>query len=630
MSQYPSSQQPSAASSSDTADAPAEQIQQLLDQAAEQLQQQHLLPTDWQNRSQLTRSKDPEHGDYASNMALTAAKAAKMNPRQLAEHLIAAIPDNSVIRQIDIAGPGFINIFLYADAKFAVLDDILSQQGDFGLSDEFAGHKLQVEFVSANPTSSLHVGHGRGAAFGMSVANLLEAVGYEVTREYYVNDAGRQMDILATSTYLRYLEIQGQTIRFPSNGYQGDYVKDFAQQLSATHGNAYVHDFASLSADVPADAVYETDSTGAIVLVSGDKVLVSGDKEAHIDGLIAASKAALGAQGYQLFLDAALHSILDDIKDDLNDFSVRFENWFSEQSIQDKIEPALQILDDKGYLYTKDGNVWFKSTDFGDEKDRVVRRANGMTTYFASDIAYHYDKFMRGFDKVIDVLGADHHGYVARVKAALTALGIDANRLDVILIQFVALWRGDEKVQMSSRSGQFITLRELREEVGNDAARFYYVARKPEVHMDFDLELAKSQSKDNAVYYIQYAHARLCSLLEKLEERGWQVDEARGRSEQHLLTVEAEQELLKLLSAYPETLKRAAVGYEPHVLTNYLKELAALFHGWYNDNRILPAVESASEDELALMQARLRLSQAVRQVLVNGLSLLGLSAPTSM
>lgn len=598
----------------------------LFNDAAQALQAEGTLPADWQNSSQITRTKDASHGDFASNIALIAAKAAKMNPRALAEKIVAALPDNADIRQVEVAGPGFINVFLNSDAKFAVLDDIFAAKERFGLSDEFAEQKVQVEFVSANPTSSLHVGHGRGAAFGMSVANLLEAVGYDVTREYYVNDAGRQMDILATSTYLRYLEANDEVITFPVNGYKGDYVRDIANTIKTQHADTYVHPFAQIAKDVPADAVYEMDA-------EGKKTLVSGDKEAHIDGLINNAKVTLG-EAYEIFLNAALSSILEDIKDDLNDFGVRFEQWFSEKSIEPEIEPVLQILDDKGYLYEKDGNIWFRSTDFGDEKDRVVRRANGQSTYFASDIAYHKNKFDRGFDKVINVWGADHHGYVARVRAALTALGIDADKLDVILVQFVALWRGEQKVQMSSRSGQFVTLRELREEVGNDAARFYYVARKPEVHIDFDLELAKSQSKDNLVHYIQYAHARVCRVLEKLEQFGYSVDDSVGLEHQELLVNEAEGELLKLLAAYPATLKRAATGYDPHVLTNYLKDLAALFHGWYDTSRIMPVSltsgETPSDEELALMQARLRLSKAVRQVIANGLSLLGLSAPSSM
>ena len=603
-----------------------DEIFALLDSAAKVLIDQDILPNDWQNNSQITRSKSPEHGDYASNIALTAAKAAKSNPRALAEQLIAALPDNDSIAKLEVAGPGFINIFLNTGAKFAVLDAIFDNNERYGLTDEFSDKKIQVEFVSANPTSSLHVGHGRGAAFGMSVANLLEAVGYKVAREYYVNDAGRQMDILAASTYLRYLELNGEQVHFPVGGYQGDYVTDIAQTIKTQQADAYVHPYTEISANVPEDAVFETNA-------DGEQELVSGDKNAHVDGIIANSKQALG-DNYEIFLNAALSEILEDIKDDLNDFGVRFERWFSEKSIADEIEPVLAELESKGYLYEKDGNTWFRSTDFGDEKDRVVRRANGLTTYFASDIAYHKNKFERGFDTVINVWGADHHGYIARVRAALTALGIDEKRLEVILVQFVALWRGEEKIQMSSRSGKFVTLRELREEVGNDAARFYYVARKPEVHIDFDLELAKSQSKDNAVYYIQYAHARVCSVLEKLNAKGFNVDDAQGKAMQNLLQAEAESELIKLLAAYPATLKRAATGYDPHVLTNYLKDLASLFHAWYNDNRILPvsiiADEKPTQEELDLMQARLRLSKAVRQVLANGLSLLGLSAPTNM
>ncbi|MFD1132285.1 arginine--tRNA ligase [Psychrobacter sanguinis] len=603
-----------------------DEIFALLDSAAKVLIDQDILPNDWQNNSQITRSKSPEHGDYASNIALTAAKAAKSNPRALAEQLIAALPDNDSIAKLEVAGPGFINIFLNTGAKFAVLDAIFDNNERYGLTDEFSDKKIQVEFVSANPTSSLHVGHGRGAAFGMSVANLLEAVGYKVTREYYVNDAGRQMDILAASTYLRYLELNGEQVHFPVGGYQGDYVTDIAQTIKTQQADAYVHPYAEISANVPEDAVFETNA-------DGEQELVSGDKNAHVDGIIANSKQALG-DNYEIFLNAALSEILEDIQDDLNDFGVRFERWFSEKSIADEIEPVLAELESKGHLYEKDGNTWFRSTDFGDEKDRVVRRANGLTTYFASDIAYHKNKFERGFDTVINVWGADHHGYIARVRAALTALGIDEKRLEVILVQFVALWRGEEKIQMSSRSGKFVTLRELREEVGNDAARFYYVARKPEVHIDFDLDLAKSQSKDNAVYYIQYAHARVCSVLEKLNAKGFNVDDAQGKAMQNLLQAEAESELIKLLAAYPATLKRAATGYDPHVLTNYLKDLASLFHAWYNDNRILPvsiiADEKPTQEELDLMQARLRLSKAVRQVLANGLSLLGLSAPTNM
>lgn len=598
-------------------------IQSALDQAVATLQADGRLPSDWQNNSTISRTKDRAHGDFASNLALVAAKAAGQPPRVLAQAIIDALPQTAGIARVELAGAGFINFFLDADAHFAVLDDIMRERGDFGTSDEFAEHKIQVEFVSANPTSSLHVGHGRGAAFGMSIANLLEALGYQVQREYYVNDAGRQMDILATSTLLRYLALFDAPVVFPVNGYQGDYVTQIAKTIKKQHGDAYAIDWQALRQDVPDDAVFG-------IAANGDKQLVSGDKEAHIDGLITNAKALLG-EGYAVFHDAALNSILTDIKDDLADFSVRYDAWFSEKSLQDAIAPTLDELDKRGYLYEQDGNVWFRSTDFGDEKDRVVRRANGQYTYFASDIAYHRNKLERGFDKIIDVWGADHHGYIKRVQAALSALGYDAARMVVILVQFVTLWRGDEQVQMSSRSGEFVTLRALREEVGNDAARFYYVARKPEQHMDFDLELAKSQSKDNAVYYIQYAHARICRVLERLEERNLSVDDAAGKAHQALLTQPIELELMNRLANYPDTLRRAALQYEPHILTNYLKDLASAFHGWYNDNRILPKDGDMPDvDTFNLMQARLRLSKAVRQVIQNGLILLGLSAPTSM
>lgn len=598
-------------------------IEQALNHVIEQLKNQNILPNDWINNSQINRTKEQIHGDFASNLAMVAAKTAKTNPRQLAEKIVKLLPENPNIKKVEVAGAGFINFFLEDLARFTVLDAIMSQKGDFGTTETFSDKKIQIEFVSANPTSSLHVGHGRGAAFGMSVANLLEAVGYQVQREYYVNDAGRQMDILATSTYLRYLELCGETIIFPSNGYQGDYVKEIAQAIKQQHGKQFSIAWQKMLENVPTDATYEINA-------HGEKVLLSGDKEAHIDGLIQNAKNNLG-KSYDIFHQFSLNNILDDIKDDLIDFSVRYDQWFSEKSLEKDVTPVLELLQERGYLYEKDGNIWFKSTDFGDEKDRVVRRANGQLTYFASDIAYHKNKLDRGFDKIIDVWGADHHGYIARVKASLTAMGYDADRLDVILVQFVTLWRGNEQVQMSSRSGEFVTLRDLRQEVGNDAARFYYVARKPEQHIDFDLELAKSQSKDNAVYYIQYAHARICRVLERLEERGLTIDDKLGKAFQHLLIKPIETDLISLLASYPETLQRSAINYEPHILTNYLKELAGLFHAWYNDNRILPKEgEPVTEAEQQLMQARLRLSKAIRQVIQNGLTLLGLTAPTSM
>ncbi len=592
-------------------------IQAALDHAVQSLQAEGVLPNDWNNTSNLTRTKDRSHGDFASNIAMIASKAAGMKPRDLAEKILANLPEVADISKAEIAGPGFINFFLNADQRFAVLDQIQAQKDQFGRTQANAEKRVQVEFVSANPTSSLHVGHGRGAAYGMTVANLLEATGAKVDREYYVNDAGRQMDILATSTYLRYLELTGQQLIFPKNAYQGDYVKEIAQSIIDKDGDAYVRPVADIYKDVPEDVQYaaELDS-------EGNKVVVSGDKEKHIDGLIHNSQNHLAA-GYRVFHQAALKAILDDIKDDLGEFGVTFNQWFSEATLTEKIDEALQMLDQRGFLYEKDGNIWFKSTDFGDEKDRVVKRRNGQTTYFASDIAYHLNKLQRGYTDIIDIWGSDHHGYIARVKAAIDALGYDSKKLTVLLVQFVSLWRGGEMVQMSSRSGQFVTLRDLRKEVGNDAARFYYVMRKSEQHIDFDLDLAVSQSKDNAVYYIQYAHARICRMLEKAAATDVQFSAEAARQFAAKLELEAETEVLAKLAAYPEIVVRAANSYEPHQVGNYLKELAALFHGWYNENKVLG-------DDAELTQARLLLSVNVQQVLRNGLELLGVSAPESM
>ena len=590
------------------------QLQALLDKALQQLQQQQVIPTDWVNKSTLERTRDNSHGDWASNLAMVAAKAAGLKPRDLAQKIVDALPNNAVISKIDIAGPGFINFYLQAQAEFAVLNTILEQKEQFGCSQYGQQQKVQVEFVSANPTSSLHVGHGRGAAYGMTVANLLEAIGYQVEREYYVNDAGRQMAILATSTFLRYLQLNGAEFKFPSNGYKGDYIFDIAKTVIAAHGTQWQQDINAVFTDVPADEV--KNEAGEVI---------SGDKEAHIDGLIDNSRRLLGAEGYNVFFRAALDSILDDIKDDLAGFGVTYDQWFSEKTLADdgSIERVVKRLQDNGFIYEKGGALWFKSTDFGDEKDRVVVRDNGQATYFASDIAYHLNKYERGLDKIVNIWGADHHGYITRVKAAITALGLDANKLDVLLVQFVTLWRSGEQVQMSSRSGQFITLRELREEVGNDAARFYYITRKSEQHIDFDLDLAKSQSKDNPVYYIQYAHARICRVFEKLQEKGLSFTIAEGQQALSALNIEVERDLVKKLAAYPEVLQQAALAYEPHQLSNYLKDLASQFHGWYNEHIVL-------HDDVQIRHARLLLSTAIKQVLANGLNLLGVQAPESM
>jgi arginyl-tRNA synthetase len=535
------------------------------------------------------------------------AKSAKTNPRQLAQQLIEAMPANDIVSKIELAGAGFINFFIDANAQYQVISTIHQQGNQFGLSQIGSGKKVQVEFVSANPTGPLHVGHGRGAAYGSAVANLLVATGFDVHKEYYVNDAGRQMDILATSVWLRYLEACGETLVFPCNAYRGAYVRDLAQNLVSNQGKNFVHLHDIVFANLPLD---ETDG---------------GDKEIYIDSLIARAKQLLGAEGYRTVFDVGLTAILEDIKEDLAEFGVTYHQWFSERSLMDdgSIENALAVLRENNHLYEKDGAIWFKSSELGDEKDRVVIRDNGHYTYFASDIAYHWNKLERGFDVLIDIWGADHHGYIARVKAALTALGADENKLHVLLVQFATLWRGEEKVQMSTRSGDFVTLRELRSEVGRDAARFFYVMRRSEQHMDFDLELATSKSNENPVFYVQYAHARVCSVFRQLPEKGYIHNVELGMANLPELSAEHESVLLTTLARYPEVIERAATQYEPHLLINYLRELATDFHTYYNAHQFL--VESAT-----LRNARLNLISSVQQVLVNGLILLGISAPEAM
>jgi arginyl-tRNA synthetase len=555
----------------------------------------------------IERTRDLRHGDFACNVALVLSKAARCKPRDLAERLIAALPASPAVARVEIAGPGFINFTLAEDAYRAVVSEVLTQGHEYGRSDLGQGKRIQVEFVSANPTGPLHVGHGRGAAYGAVVADLLAAVGYDVHREYYVNDAGRQMDILAASVWLRYLELCDETIPFPANGYRGDYVWDIAATLHREHGDGYRQAADTIFAGVPADEP------------------AGGDKEKHIDGVIEQAKQLLGDNRYRYVFELALNTILDDIRDDLGQFGVIYQEWYSERSLTESgaVNKALQRLRDSGHVYEQGGALWFKSTDFGDEKDRVVVRDNGQTTYFASDIAYHMDKLERGFERVIDVWGADHHGYVPRVKAAMQAVGDDPSRLDVLLVQFAILYRGGERVQMSTRSGSFVTLRELRKEVGADAARFFYVMRKCEQHMDFDLDLAKSQSSDNPVYYVQYAHARVCSVLRQAAEKGIPVEISAGGENLERLTESHEQALLKSLARYPEVIEASALNEEPHQLTHYVRELANDFHTYYNAHQFL--VEDG-----ALRDARIKLILAVRQVLRNGLNLLGVSAPEKM
>ncbi len=583
-----------------------QQIAQLLESALQTLKEQEVIPADIAPSIQVENTRDKAHGDFATNLAMMLAKPAKTNPRALAQQLCDALPESNVIDKTEIAGPGFINFFVNDSAIYSVIGDVLEAGHEFGRQRVDTANRVQVEFVSANPTGPLHVGHGRGAAYGATVADLLQAAGVNVEREYYVNDAGRQMNILAVSVWLRYLENQGATLVFPANGYQGEYIKDIAADLASRCGDSLVRTIDEVFADIPADEP------------------AGGDKELHIDALIERAQTLLVDDYMQVF-NAGLESILADIREDLGEFGVEYQCWFSERSLTSSgdVDQALERLQQSGHLYEKEGNLWFRSTDYGDDKDRVVRRANGQTTYFASDIAYHMNKFERGFDKVINVWGADHHGYITRVKAAISALGYDPERLVVKLVQFAILYRGGERVQMSTRSGSFVTLRELRDEVGNDACRFFYVTRKADQHMDFDLDLAKSESKDNPVYYIQYAHARVCSVLRKLESEGMSWDEAAGLAALERLDTEAERDLVTALGKYPETLQNSAHNFEPHVLANYLRDLASDFHTYYNGHKVLI-------DDAQLRNARITLSVAVRQVLANGLQLLGVSAPEQM
>ncbi len=562
------------------------QLQKILKQALNSLVNEGVLESMPEN-IRIDHSKDKTQGDFASNIAMVLAKRAGLIPKVLAQKIVDNLGDNTQIDKVQIAAPGFINFFISQGESIQIIEQIINQAEHYGKADIGKGQRILLEFVSANPTGPLHVGHGRGAAYGATVANLLRGIGFEVDCEYYVNDAGRQMDILATSVYLRYVE----TEQFPDNGYKGDYIFDIAKKISGVKKfNIF-------------DGACKDEKNG-------------GNKEKHIDGLIANCKSQLG-HDYKKIFDLAINHILSGIKIDLAEFGVEYQQWFSEQSLVDSglNEKIVKKLQDSGYIYEKEGALWFKTTDFGDDLDRVVVRDNGMHTYFASDIAYHLEKFEWGYDKIINIWGADHHGYIARVKASIKALGHNPDKLEILLVQFVNLIRKGEKVSMSTRSGSFITLEELCKEVSNDAARFFYIFRKPEQHMDFDLDLAKSKSNENPVFYIQYAHARICSVLNKAQSS--QIPDLA------LLNNEHEQILIKQLSRYADTVKNAAINYEPHVLAYYLCDLAGDFHSYYNNSEFL------IEDKI-LQASRLKLVIATKQILRNGLGLLGMSAPDKM
>ena len=550
------------------------------------------------------RTRDASHGDFATNVAMRLSKSAGKNPRELAAVLVDLLPASDAVDKVTIAGPGFINFHMSATAFHSEVESILDTGNSYGRQVAKESPRILLEFVSANPTGPLHVGHGRLAAFGATVGNLLEAAGFNVDREYYVNDAGRQMDILALSVWLRWLDAQGTSIPFPQAGYRGEYIRDVA-------------------AEIDAKGLTKIDADALLDGVSADEP--DGDKEAHIDALIDRARSILGKEIFENVRQHAIEPIRQDIEDDLAEFGVTFDNWYSEQSLTktNRIDDALGVLQERGMLYEKDGATWFRAEQFGDEKDRVVIRDNGVKTYFASDIAYHFDKRERGYDRLIDILGSDHHGYVARVGAGLDAMGYSAKDLEVELMQFVALYRGGEKLAMSTRSGEFVTLRELREEVGNDAARFFYVMRSNDQHLDFDLELAKSHSNDNPVYYIQYAHARIASVFRQLEEKSLVFDADNGRGNMAALVEPQEKALMASLSRYPEVILLAADNLAPQHLVHYLRELANDFHTYYNAHAFIV-------DGAALRNARLTLISATRIVIANGLGILGVSTPDKM
>ena len=552
------------------------------------------------------RSRDPRHGDFTTNIALRLAKAARSNPRALAQRIVAALPPSPLVLRAEIAGAGFINFFLAPAAYGHELAEIHRRAERYGHASLGHGERVLVEFVSANPTGPLHVGHGRQAAYGATLANILAAVGFEVTREYYINDAGRQVDILAVSAWMRYLESCGEVLPFPENGYRGDYVQDIAAIIRGAEGESLRRPAASVLAGLPADAP-------------------AGDKEIYIDALIGRARELIGREAFQRVLELALDAMLSDIRDDLEQFGVRFDRWYSEHALERSgaIERALARLERDGRLYRAEGAVWFRATEFGDEKDRVVVRENGQKTYFASDIAYHLEKRERGFARLIDVLGADHHGYVARVRAGLTAMGEPGESLEVTLIQFVSLFRGGQKIPMGKREAQFVTLRQLRAEVGNDACRLFYLMRSHDQPLDFDLELAKSRTNENPVYYIQYAHARVASVLKQLAARGLAFERAEGLAHAALLTGAHEQAALACVTRFAEVLEQAAVNRAPHIVVHYLRDLANALHTYYN-------AETFIVEDSKVRNARLALVIGVQQVLRNGLTLLGVSAPESM
>ncbi len=583
------------------------QLETLLGQALAALKTQGLLPADFQPVIGLERTKDRAHGDWATNLALASAKAAGRKPREVAEALVAALPATGFVSKVEIAGPGFINFFLSADSRFEVIRQILADVSAFSSPNIGQGEKVLLEFVSANPTGPMHVGHGRGAAYGSALGNLLKATGFNVHREYYINDAGRQADVLAVSVYLRYLEVLGESVKIPSRAYPADYVSVCARALAEQEGRRFFRSYAEVTQGLPEDPDGEGDE-------------IKARKEAYLDAIIERVQALLGAD-YRPMQDFGLNTQLADIRATLDAFSVEFDQWFSERTLAESgaIETAIARLRERGHVYEKDGAIWLATSQLGDEKDRVLVRDNGIHTYFAADVAYHLNKLDRGFDTLIDVWGADHHGYIARVRAAIEALTGHGDKFHVALIQFVTLSSG----RMGKRSGNFVTLKQLIEEAGGDATRFFYLTRSPEQHLEFDIDLARSQSADNPVYYLQYAHARVASVFNELAARGYAYDQEAGLAALGNLPETGVEDLAKRLAAWPETVAAAARNRAPQQVSNYLRELAQEFHTYYNGNKMLV-------DDASLRNGRLTLALAVKQVIANGLGLLGVSAPERM
>lgn len=572
----------------------------------------HIAEEELNQPIELERCKDPAHGDFATNLAMRYAKIFKMNPKELADQIVVSVPLIESVASMEVAGPGFVNIRLSHDSETAVLKTIMEQGDSYGRHKALQPQKILLEYVSANPTGPLHVGHGRGAAFGDTLANVLRANGHEVDEEYYVNDAGRQMDILALSVYWRYLEKQQKASALPKGLYQGEYVFELAEQLKETVGENLAYALEDWLSEMPQDW--------------SEAQIEAGARDVFIDQAIADLKAKLGEADYRKVFDVALEAMVADIREDLAQFGVEFARWYSERSLYDehKVEKALDILQEQGFLYEKEGAMWFRATDFGDEKDRVVRRENGVTTYFASDIAYHLDKYERGYDEMIDIFGADHHGYMARVRASLAALDLDPSQLKIILVQFAVLYKDGQKMQMSTRSGEFVTLRALREAVTSDAARFFYVMRRPEQHLDFDMDLAVSHSKDNPFYYVEYAHARTCRVLEKAESEGLLTSDKLGLEYRLKLKLKEEKMLLKELARYPEVVLSAGEQYSAHPIVNYLRELAGAWHHYYD------AGHKLLHDDETIRAPRLTLTAAVQQVLRNALAIIGVKALDKM